>query len=298
MPARRQCGICSGPLVLRHAGSARRLTAADLSPTCHEPAAYGDLYACTRCGTVQQPALPAGAELHDLYRDMRDDAYLDEEPGRRATARRVLDAVEAHAPRRGRLLDVGCGHGLLLDEARLRGWDVRGIEPATAARTHAVEQFGLPVEDRSLAELDPAVDGDLAAIVLADVLEHFDDPVGAVRRCASLLAPGGVVCVVTPDPASRTARLAGRRWWGLLPAHTYLLPRSTLRGLLAAEGLEPVADLDLRRTFTLGYWIGGLGERSAALRALARAAARLGPARLRVTLSLGDERVVVARAAA
>jgi 2-polyprenyl-3-methyl-5-hydroxy-6-metoxy-1,4-benzoquinol methylase len=48
------------------------------------------------------------------------------------------------------------------------------------------------------------------AVVLADVLEHLDDPVGALRQIATLLAPGGVTLIVTPDPASRTARLAAR----------------------------------------------------------------------------------------
>ena len=46
-------------------------------------------------------------------------------PGRRRTSQRLLDAIERHAPR-GRMLEVGCGHGLLLDEARARGWAGRG----------------------------------------------------------------------------------------------------------------------------------------------------------------------------
>ena len=51
-------------------------------------------------------------------------------------------------------------------------------------------------------------------IVLADVIEHLDDPAGALRTCAALLADGGALCVVTPDPSSPTRALAGARWWG------------------------------------------------------------------------------------
>ena len=225
---------------------------------------------------------------------MTDDAYLDEEAGRRATARRLLALVEAHVPR-GRLLDVGCGHGLLLDEARARGWQVTGIELAAGAREHARDALGLDVRDETLAELVAAGGEPFDAVVLADVIEHLDDPAGAVRDCARLLAPGGVACVVTPDPASRTARVAGARWWAYLPAHTYLLPRATLRALLAREGgLEPVADVGLRRTFTLGYWFGGLGERSGLVGRATEAVRRLAVAGRPLTLSLGDERVVVA----
>jgi SAM-dependent methyltransferase len=291
-----RCGICGGPLSLALRGGADVPAPEAMAPTCHTTGAHADLYACASCGTIQQPALPAGVELLDLYRAMEDERYLDEEAGRRATSRRLLRHVERAAPR-GRLLEVGCGHGLLLDEARRRGWQVTGLEPARAARAHA-ESLGLDVRDALLQDLDPASDGGYQAIVMADVIEHLEDPVGALRAAAALLADGGALCVVTPDPASATARLAGPRWWGYLPAHTYLLPRRTLKRLLPEAGLDPIVDVGLWRTFTLGYWSSGLGERSGPLgRALARLrSARLGRAPL--TLSLGDERVMVARRAA
>ncbi|HEX8105255.1 MAG TPA: class I SAM-dependent methyltransferase [Solirubrobacteraceae bacterium] len=292
------CRICSGPLALRHRGRDAPITAAELSPTCHEPGAYADLYACERCGTVQQPALPSGTALVDLYRDMEDGAYLVEEAGRRATARRLLKLVGEHAPPPGRLLEVGCGHGLLLDEARRLGWDVRGLEPAAGARAHARDALGLDVSDATLADLRPGVDGGLDAVLLVDVLEHLDDPLGALRDCRALLADGGVLLVVTPDPSSPTARIVGARWWGYLPAHTFLLPRRTLRRVVEDAGFATLADRGLKRTFTLRNWLAGLAERSPRLAGLLerrRGGALLG---LPVTLSLGDERVLLARRAA
>ena len=283
------CGICSGPLRLRYQGDPPELVADAFAPSCHSVSGYADLYECERCGTVQQPDLPKGAELLDLYRDMRDDNYLVEEAGRRRASQRLLDAIERHAPR-GRMLEVGCGHGLLLDEARRRGWAVEGLELADASREHA-RSLGLDVRDQTLEEAE----GVYGAVVLADVLEHLDDPVAALRQIAGLLAPGGVTLIVTPDPASRTARLAGSRWWGYLPSHTYLIPHTTLRGLLRDAGLETVEERHFWRTFSFGYWIAGLGERSAPLRGALAAAEKLGLAKRPLTMTLGDERVVVAR---
>jgi SAM-dependent methyltransferase len=294
MTATTACRICGGALVLRHPGGDSAPTAESFSPTCHTPGAHGDLYACAACGTVQQPSLPTGRELVDLYRDMRDDAYLDEEKGRRATARRLLERVEAHAPRRRRLLDVGCGPGLLLDEARSRGWEVMGLEPSAASRAHATG-LGLDVRDGTLEDLDPATDGGFDAITLTDVIEHFDDPAGALRRCAELLGDGGVVLVVTPDPSSPTARLLGSRWWGYLPAHTYLLPRRTLKRLLSDAGLETVSEGNLRRSFRVDYWLSGAGERSGLAGKVVGTARKLLPGERLLTLSLGDERVVLAK---
>jgi SAM-dependent methyltransferase len=277
--------------VLEHPGSGEG-AAHSFAPTFHEPGAHGDLYRCRACGTVQQPSLPSGEELYELYRDMRDDAYLEEEQGRRRTARRLLDLI-AKSVSRGRLLDVGCGHGLLLDEARKRGYDVKGLDLSRAAAAHAREAYGLEVAETTLH--DPTLDGErYDVIVLADVIEHLDDPLRALDRCAELLAPGGALLLVTPDPASRTARLVGSRWWGYLPAHLCLFPLSTLRGLVADRGLEPVAQTNLVRTFSLRYWLSGLGARGPLLGRAVRAVMALAPRRASVSLSLGDERVILA----
>jgi SAM-dependent methyltransferase len=285
----RPCRICNGPLELRHPGRGGPAHPADFAPSNHRPGEHGDLYACANCGAVQQPSLPSGDELHELYRDMRDDAYLHEETGRRATARRLLDLIGRHVPG-GRLLDVGCGHGLLLDEARRRGFEVSGLELSRAGAAYARDVLGLDVAEAPLEDTGKRYD----VIVLADVVEHLDDPAGALRTCASMLADGGALCVVTPDPASPTARLAGSRWWGLVPAHTCLLPRRTLCELLSAAGLVISEDVPLVRSFELRYWLSGLGERGGRAGAVLKALGRTAAGRRTVSLSLGDERVVLA----
>src|SRR5947208_580981 len=75
-----------------------------------------------------------------------------ERPGRRTTARPPLDEYSNRAPS-GRLLDVGCGHGLLLDEARRLGYEVEGLELAEDAAAHARDQLHLTVHAKTLAEL-------------------------------------------------------------------------------------------------------------------------------------------------
>jgi SAM-dependent methyltransferase len=285
------CRICSGDMDLRIRGGGAPLRAEELSPSHHAPSRHGDLLACRECGAIQQPILPAGAALHDLYRDMRDEAYLGEEQGRRATGARLLDLIGAQVPE-GRLLDVGCGPGLLLDEARARGYETVGLELSRESARHAREHLGLDVREAPLEEFDEREAFDV--VVLADVIEHLDDPVGGIERCASLLRPGGVLCVVTPDPSSLTARLAGARWWGFVPAHTCLLPRATLRELLVAAGLVISADVPLVRTFSARRWAEGLAERLGPARPAVDAVARRLPPRAAISASLGDERVILA----
>src|SRR5919205_3953248 len=149
MAAPSTCRVCAGGLVLRHPGTSDGPSADAFSPSCHTPGAHGDLFACVECGTVQQPSLPPAGELAGLYREMSDEAYLAEEAGRRATARRLLDLIGRHVPA-GALLDVGCGHGLLLDEARRRGYETTGLELSSGAAAYAREVLELDVLEEPL----------------------------------------------------------------------------------------------------------------------------------------------------
>jgi SAM-dependent methyltransferase len=278
-------------MVLRHPGKDQAPAPDQFSPTSHPLGEHADILKCKECGTLQQLSLLDHGDLAGLYHEMRDDAYLEEENGRRRTARRLLDLIGAQVGS-GRLLDVGCGHGLLLDEAQKRGYDTVGLEVSTASAAFGREAYDLDIREQTVEDLDD--DERFDAITLIDVLEHLSNPLGTIERCHRLLAPNGVLCIVTPDPSSPTARIAGRRWWALVPAHSYLIPRLTLLELLTARGLVVSADVPLIRSFSLGYWLAGLAERSGRLSFLNSRALKTLFDRTTVSMSLGDERVIVA----
>jgi SAM-dependent methyltransferase len=291
-----RCRICTGPLELRYRGTAVEPTPEGFAPAVHERGMHGDLYRCLECGTVQQPSLPGGDALHQLYRQMSDDEYLREEQGRRQTARRLLDLLAVHARGR-RLLDVGSSYGLMLDEARSRGYEVLGIELSSAGARHTRGVLNAPVIEASLetADLSP---GSFDAIVMTDVFEHLDDPVAALTRGAELLAPGGVLLLTTPDPSSLTARIAGRRWWSYLLAHRCLVPRATMRELLRAHGLATEGERPYVRVFTLGYWLAGFADRGGAAAALTKTLGRVLPTQRLVGAAMHDEWTYIAVTAA
>lgn len=171
---------------------------------------------------------------------------------KRATFGLRLDAIARYRPS-GRLLDVGCATGYLLDVAGRRGFEPYGIEVSPFAVDVARER--LPAARIHCGTLDdhPFPDQHFDAIALCDVLEHEADPVAALRTVERLLKEGGVVVVTTPDLDSVSRRLMGTRWTHYKLEHLFYLRRRTMAQLAAAAGLALVAQGAARKALTLDY---------------------------------------------
>lgn len=141
-----------------------------------------------------------------------------------------------HKP--GKVLDIGCGRGLLLSKLRLRGWEPRGTELSEEAATYARERLGLPVSTQALQDLH-FPDGEFDLVILWHVLEHVIEPKAMLQEVSRILKPGGVLLVAVPNFGSWEARQTGRGWFHLdVPRHlTHFTPR-TLRRALEGAGLS------------------------------------------------------------
>ncbi|MBI5878468.1 MAG: class I SAM-dependent methyltransferase [Chloroflexi bacterium] len=148
-------------------------------------------------------------------------------------------AIERYV-RNGRLLEVGCGTGLFLDEMRSCGWNVSGVEPSLHASAYARESLGLNVFSGSLEQFDLS-GRSFDVICMWDVLEHLPDPAKALVRLAASLDPGGLLVFSVPNLEGIERRLFKSYWAGWdLPRHLYLVPRRALADLLYQNGLTVV----------------------------------------------------------
>lgn len=156
------------------------------------------------------------------------------------------------APLEGlRILDIGCGGGLVAEPMARLGASVIGADAAEGnipvARIHA-DQQGLSIDYRhTTAEaLDAA--GERFDVVLAlEIVEHVADPQGFVTTCANLLRPGGLMIGSTLNRTARSFALAiiGAEWvmrW--LPKGTHDWSRfvtpDEFDALLRVAGLSPL----------------------------------------------------------
>ncbi len=150
----------------------------------------------------------------------------------------------------GKLLDVGCGPGLLVKTACQMGWDAQGIDTSADAIAYGQEHWGLRQHLRAcmVEELDPSAQFDV--ITAFSVIEHVDDPLQFVIDIRRLLRPKGLVLIKTPSQSSLVTRIhwtaqelsRGKVGFDLYSReHIYRFSASTLKLLLEKAGYEQVA---------------------------------------------------------
>lgn len=141
-----------------------------------------------------------------------------------------LDFIDTRAPLAGkRVLDVGCGGGILSEAMAACGATVVGIDlgyaPLSVARLHLLES-GLSVDYRELAAEDLALTepASFDIVTCMEVLEHVPDPVSTVAACAVLVKPGGhcFFATLNRNPKSYLFAIIGAEYLlNLLPRGTH-----------------------------------------------------------------------------
>ena len=206
----------------------------DVRVTDHQYGKRWTMVRCPHCGFVTACPRPSASLLIRLYQKMDDPDYARERRGRKKNFIQILKRLEAWRPQKGRLLDVGAASGLMVEAAIERGWDALGIEPSQALVKQARE-LGLPVIETTL-EAWQGPESAFDVITLLDVIEHVAEPDRFLSKALQYLKPGGIVCIVTPDVGSLTARLLGSRWWHYRPAHVTFFTRRALTRLIESRG--------------------------------------------------------------
>jgi len=200
-----------------------------------------------RCGNCElwrlSPRLPE-AKIQELYGDESyfegsEGGYADydtQEGSLRKTFRILLENMSRSGLCGGRLLEVGCGYGFFLDEARPYFAYREGTEFSRTGVDRS-SAFADKVHLGGLAALPPAARYD--CIVALQVIEHVYDPVPFVRRLRDHLADGGLLLLSTPNMGSLWRKLFGSRWPSFkIPEHVAFYDSTTLPRLFRGAGFE------------------------------------------------------------
>jgi 2-polyprenyl-3-methyl-5-hydroxy-6-metoxy-1,4-benzoquinol methylase len=178
-----------------------------------------------------------------------DTSYQMQEHALRATFRRLMCNLQKRNLTGGALLEVGCGFGYLLDEAKdffsLRvgtEFSAQGIRNASA-RADQVYEGGV--------EQVPA-DLKFDCVIATHVIEHVYQPLEFVKRLAGHVKPRGTLLLAAPDMGGLLRKVMGHRWPSFkTPEHVLYFDANTLSILMRQGGLSDLRLMPYPHAFPL-----------------------------------------------
>lgn len=203
----------------------------------------GPLVQCTACGLRyvgrRNSALAFGAapasetadKVRAANRNFRPLPLEEEHRLARLNAQWRLDLIRKIKPS-GSLLEIGCGRGDFLKEAK-QYFDVSGVEP-----NPDLAEFASRIAPVYRDVIERTAASELDVVASFHVIEHVDSPSSFVRAAAERLKRGGLLAIETPNIDSAPFRLLRSRWRQFIPEHYFFFNPDNLARLLSDCGLQ------------------------------------------------------------
>ncbi len=196
---------------------------------------------CHESGLVYTDPRPSSDEIIQFYeRDYRQQYKRVSVPRPKHVlrggiyAKRRIDTLANLIPPKAKILDIGSGGGEFVFLAKQAGYQSQGIEPDPNFVQFSIDRYEIPVKCGFYQDADYG-DSAFDLITLFHVLEHFEQPLDALKKMAGWLRVGGRLMVEVPD-VEYCGIAPQHRWhWG----HLYSFSVQTL----AATGLKAGLDL-------------------------------------------------------
>jgi SAM-dependent methyltransferase len=242
---------------------------------------------CTGCGLVRSDPVLLPEVLANLYRESQFQ-YQSELPDLRHSYRRQLLRLLQLGARRAALLEVGCGNGFVLEEARRLGFaDVRGVEPSHDA---------VLLSDPSITPqitVDVMRDGlfppnSFDVVCMFQVFDHLPEPRPVLRVVHEVLRPGGYLLLFNHNVSAVSSRILVEKSPIVDIEHTFLYSPRTIAAVLSAEHFEVVSVRPAVNRCSMEYLAHLVPQGGMPGTWLARTASLPGIKRVRITLPLGN----------
>jgi 2-polyprenyl-3-methyl-5-hydroxy-6-metoxy-1,4-benzoquinol methylase len=199
-------------------------------------------YRCSRCDLIFQIISKSYDDAVDTYKKNYFDEYShDQLEGQRAKLHEHILKLILRDRKVGRLLDVGTGCGFFLVAARMKEWEVKGIEPSLQSTEVARRDYNLDVFPGTLRKFSEK--GQFDAITFINVLEHSPMPWLEIDLAKKFLRPGGLIYLRFPNGFlhSRVYRMACKAGLhnslrNFLVFHKYSFTSKYIRRLLHDQG--------------------------------------------------------------
>ncbi len=209
---------------------------------------------CNTCGLLRSTPRLGEAALQVLYQKSRV-TYEGDMRALDLTYGRALTKAFAFVKHTERLMEIGCGDGFFLLEAKRRGAkEVWGVEPSDQARASADPSIRKNIKS-GLYRPGLFKKNFFDVICYFQVIDHLPDPLASLRQSFSELREGGIVLCISHNLGASTNKLLGRRSPIIDIEHTYLFDKKTMTRICEEAGLVVRSFTPLWNTHTIRHWV-------------------------------------------
>ena len=231
----------------RHSCPVCKSAAADSNgknPSCEVIGRFGEetYRQCPSCKMIflsrlRPPSFEYDSDyFFDLYKKQYGKTYLEDFPGLKETGRKRLANIKSLLRKKRafrerdensgdvpKILDIGCAYGPFLAAAGEGGFSPCGMDPIEDAVKYVREELGFPAWQGLFPSGKEVEHAPYDVITLWYVIEHFDDPRGALGEIRSLLKDGGVIAFSTPSFSGISGRKDRRDFLKKSPADHFTI---------------------------------------------------------------------------
>jgi len=203
-----------------------------------------NLFLCFFCGLISSIPRPS---LGDLERIYPESYHAYQRPQNLLfkylsglNLKKRIKRYRQLLGERGRIMDVGCGDGEIMEPIQAAGYECHGLEFKKSIVRKAQEK-GLKVFEGILEEGDNIKSDSYDLLIMNHLIEHFQNPPLAIKNAFRLLRKGGWICGETPNKNCRERNIFSDKWSGYhIPRHLQIFSEKNIKKLFLDNGFSKV----------------------------------------------------------
>lgn len=209
---------------------------------------------CNKCGLVFSTPILEAEEIEGLYKRSQF-TYESITWGLRKTYGSYLKRIENLVLSKERLLEIGCGNGFFLEEARKLGYaNIYGIEPSSEAIKEALPDIAENITN-DMFTLGYYEESFFDVICCFQTLDHIIDPNEFLKLCHYHLKEGGIALFITHNIDALSSKIMREKCPMIDIEHIYLFNKITLKKIFEKNGFSGIQVFNVANTFPLWYYI-------------------------------------------